>query len=662
LKKFLRTDLEGRVNNLKHFKNEALLPLFEAISNSIEAIEERGNTSNGQITIRVIRDTQITLYGNKSDETQNDILDFEIQDNGIGFDDRNYESFETDNSTYKSNKGGKGIGRFVWLKAFEKVEIESVYQNGKQKYLRKIEFSLKNGIKEKENKSTNEEQKTIVKLKGFKKEYREQPSAYKTGKKITQRILEHCLSYLIGGLKLNITLIDGDEFFSINDKFNDIKQDITTEDISIKDFDFSISHIKLYSTYKQMHIIALTANNREVKTESIHKLLGTSNQFDEEGGKFVYCVYVSSPYLDEHVDSSRLEFNIPEVSGTLNSIDYPISIEEIKNGVIEKSKEFLSDYLKIIEGQKREKIQKYISQENPALRSVPQYCPEVYDDVEPNSSNEKINEILYKYKGKTEYQIKEQSRKLLKTQPDSISEIEDECKEIVDKLEAFQKDELAGYMIFRKMIIDLLDKKLNINDDGKYPNEDIIHDIIMPRKTTTDQLRHEDYNLWLIDERLTFHDFAASDKPLRDTTSSENQERPDVVVFSEMDSDRIAKAVSILELKKPQRTAFDDNRPTEKVLEYVREIQGKKVNLPSGRPLEVNETTRFYCYIVCDITDNIKKFAEDGDYAKLKGDRGYYKYNRNLNAHIEIIAFDRIVIDVKQRHKAFFEKLGVDYN
>ncbi len=27
---------------------------------------------------------------------------------------------------------------------------------------------------------------------------------------------------------------------------------------------------------------------------------------------------------------------------------------------------------------------------------------------------------------------------------------------------------------------------------------------------------------------------------------------------------------------------------------------------------------------------------------------------------IEIIAFDKIIIDVKQRHKAFFEKLGID--
>ncbi len=210
------------------------------------------------------------------------------------------------------------------------------------------------------------------------------------------------------------------------------------------------------------------------------------------------------------------------------------------------------------------------------------------------------------------------------------------------------------------MIIELLDKKLQLNEEGKYPNEDIIHDIIIPRKRTTDELRYEDHNLWLIDERLTFHELASSDIPLSDTTTSKSTDRPDVVVFSEMDDDRIAKSVSIIELKKPQRQSFNDNRPTEKVLDYVRLIREEKVKLPNGRPLEVNETTRFYCYVVCDITDKIKIFAEDGNFATLKGERGYYLYNQKLNTHIEIIAFDKIIIDVKQRHKAFFEKLGVD--
>jgi len=637
---YLKTDLTGKINNLKHFKTEALLPLFEAIVNSIEAIEERGNISDGKVTVRVIRNNQQALPGMEVDETKKYIIGFEIEDNGIGFDDNNYESFETAETTYKMEKGCKGVGRFFWLKAFEKVEIESVYSKGAERYLRKIEFTLKNGIAEKENSLTEKTQNTVVKLIGFKKEYREQQSAYKKGDTITQRILEHCISYLIGGTKLNI-----------NDKFEEIKHNIYTETITKCDQEFSISHIKLYSSNLKMHKIVFTANNRGVKSFDMSKLLGTSIQFDENGAKFVYCAYVSSPYLDKYVDSSRMEFDIP---------DFPISIKEIENEVTEKSRKYLSKYLEIVIQQKKEIVHRFVSQENPALRAIPSYCPELYDDIEPNSSDENINEILYKYKGKTEYQIKVQSQALLKTQPKSILEIEDEYEEMISKLEDFQKDQLAGYIVFRKMIIELLDKKLQLNDEGKYPNEDIIHDIIIPRKTTTDMLRYEEHNLWLIDERLAFHELAASDIPLNNIIPSGSKERPDVVVFSEMDNDRIAKAVSIIELKKPQRKSFNDNRPTDKVLDYVRLIRNNKVKLQNGRPLEVNGTTRFYCYVVCDITDEIIKFADYGNFATLKGERGYYLYNQKLNTHIEIIAFDKIIIDVKQRHKAFFEKLGID--
>jgi len=294
---------------------------------------------------------------------------------------------------------------------------------------------------------------------------------------------------LIGGTTIKITLIDGDDIYFINERFEEIKQNIIEETITIKDHEFSISHLKLYSTYLKMHKIVLTANNREVKSFDISKLVGTNTQFDEDGNKFVYSVYVSSPYLDKHVDSSRMEFDIPETPGTLDVINFPISIEEIKKGVTERSRGYLSKYLEIIDQQKKENVHRFVSKENPALRAVPTYCPELYYDLEPNSSDEKINEILYKYKGKTEYEIKKQSNALLKTQPESISEIEDTYNETVDKLEAFQKDELAGYMIFRKMIIELLDKKLQLNDEGKYPNEDVIHDIIIPRKRTTDELR-----------------------------------------------------------------------------------------------------------------------------------------------------------------------------
>jgi hypothetical protein len=56
---------------------------------------------------------------------------FTVTDNGIGFDEANLDAFLTSDTQNKVDRGGKGIGRFVWLKAFDRAEIESHYrQNG----------------------------------------------------------------------------------------------------------------------------------------------------------------------------------------------------------------------------------------------------------------------------------------------------------------------------------------------------------------------------------------------------------------------------------------------------------------------------------------------------------------------------------------------------
>ena len=583
-----------------------------------------------------------------------------ITDNGIGFTETNYDSFETSDSIHKQAVGGKGVGRFLWLKAFEGVEIESVYQGNAKQMMRKFTFTTKGGIEEKTHIETTNKQQTSVRLYGFKKEYRKLPSAYKTTAKIAQRILEHCLSYFISGGTSRITVVDNDERFVLNEIFNsDIKNNIKQEKAHIGEHDFLLVHIKLYSTHDKMHNAVLCANRRDVKSLSLSKALGTGSQFDDTDRKFTYALYVTSSYLDQTVDNYRLDFDIPE-DAPLFEEDGVVSMKQINEAITTASKAFLHEFLEKTQERKEVLVSNYIANESPALRSVPHYCPDVFDEIEPNSTPEKINEVLYRHKGRAELAIRKNSEKLLRTQAKSLAEIEESYKALTTQITDFQKDNLVNYLCDRKRMIALLDKKLELNADGKFSNEDIIHDLIFPRKTTTHQLAFEDHNLWIIDECLTFHAFAASDKPLNQTTGSGSDERPDIVAFAEVDEDKTARAVSIIEFKKPQRTSFDED-PTRQLYRYLREIkENKKVRLPNGRDLNVRDTTRYYCYAICDITPAIHVYAENnGNYARLKGELGYYMYNRTLNAHTEILHFDKIVIDAKRRHKAFFEKLGI---
>ena len=105
-------NIQGRLKNFHLPKNQPLIPLFEAIVNSIHAVNERrqsGETFAGKIVIRIIREEQITIAGYGELPS---ITSFEVVDNGIGFNEPNLESFMESDSTYKEALGGKGVVAF----------------------------------------------------------------------------------------------------------------------------------------------------------------------------------------------------------------------------------------------------------------------------------------------------------------------------------------------------------------------------------------------------------------------------------------------------------------------------------------------------------------------------------------------------------------------
>ena len=59
------------------------------------------------------------------------ILNISVVDNGRGFDDTNARGFFLSDSTSKATRGNKGIGRFTWLKVFDKAVIDSIFKTVK---------------------------------------------------------------------------------------------------------------------------------------------------------------------------------------------------------------------------------------------------------------------------------------------------------------------------------------------------------------------------------------------------------------------------------------------------------------------------------------------------------------------------------------------------
>ena len=106
----LPTDLIGRVKrlSLKPSATSALMPLFEAVSNGLHAIDDQHGEkarAQGKVVIEVLREDPAKLSSS--------VVGFVVSDNGIGLNDENYTSFLKPDSQHKYQRGGKGVGRLV---------------------------------------------------------------------------------------------------------------------------------------------------------------------------------------------------------------------------------------------------------------------------------------------------------------------------------------------------------------------------------------------------------------------------------------------------------------------------------------------------------------------------------------------------------------------
>src|SRR5262249_24476783 len=161
---------------------------------------------------------------------------------------------------------------------------------------------------------------------------------------------------------------------------------------------------------------------------------------------------------------------------------------------------------------------------------------------------------------------------------------------------------------------------------------------------------YEKLNLWIIDERLAYHAYLASDKELRSVpvVTSDAKHRPDIIIFNSAFAftghQAPYRSVIIVEFNQPPREDYADNeKPVIQVYDYVRRVRNGLAKDRAGRPLNVGAQVPFYCYIICDITPKLKMIAEDFDLTPTPDAQGYFDFNAKFSAYIEVISFDKLV-------------------
>ena len=189
--------------------------------NSIQAIDARPGDSEqpGRIDVRVHRDAQGELdYGptGPGRAAMKPIVGFTISDDGVGFTPLNMTSFETLDSGYKSELGCGGVGRLLWLKAFDKVSVRSAYLDEEGNLRRRqFRFSIEREVESEDDADGLTQPGSVVSLDGFKQSFQQQ--APKGVDAIAREVFEHCIWYFLRPVGApTVTITDEDDSVSLD--------------------------------------------------------------------------------------------------------------------------------------------------------------------------------------------------------------------------------------------------------------------------------------------------------------------------------------------------------------------------------------------------------------------------------------------------------------
>lgn len=668
----LHTNLRGRLRNTSLPRNHGLMPVFEAVVNSIHSIEEKGNVENGQIKLTIIREPQEQIDIGESSCAP--ILGFRITDNGCGFDNANFNSFQTLDSDHKIDKGCRGVGRLLWLKTFDQIDITSTYPEKDNFKRRQFKFNSTKGVHA-DNVSASLETQTgsIITLNEFDTSYRKAvPSG---AKPIAMALLEHCLWYFVreGGVP-NITVEDETDKFNLYQLFDThMHSQASHEKINILDETFELTHIKFRASVNKKHQLALCAANRLVKEEGIQgKLPGLYQKISDDSGEFIYTCYVSSPFLDDNVRAERTSFEIAEsMEGLFNTQE--LSIKTIRDEVLKRSQIYLNDVLNKNISAGKQRVEDYIATSAPRYRPITRYIEDKELIVDPERSDKDIELHLHEQWYAVERQLLCEGQQIMQPRGHEQAEAYEERIQLyLQKVEDLKKSDLANYVSHRKVIIDLLEKAIERTSDGKYVKEEIIHDLIMPMRKESSEVFLDSCNLWLVDERLAFHNYLASDKPLSSMPINESNsgKEPDLLALNIYDNPMLVSdkktmplaSITVVEIKRPMRNdakSGEDKDPIEQALGYLERVREGKTQTPQGRPIPNSSEIPGYCYVIADLTPSLIRRCRMFDLTVTHDHLGYFGYNKEFKSYIEVISLDRLVIMAKERNKAFFDKLGL---
>lgn len=626
-----------------------LLPLFEAISNAMDGIQERFEEDakdKGVIEIRI------------ADLNDPSKIIVSVTDNGAGLHDGNYKSFKTPFSGHKLKQKGRGFGRFIAFKVFARILYSSRYDVMIEERVRAFRFDIRQ----------NEEliyfdAEPDFKGVGMRVEYNQPLSDWHDlirqikASEISEEIGSHFLPYFLYRWLPKITIQFDDappeditrHFKSVFVQYDSGKISCEIDGVG-ETLEYSLTRIPRTRLFKS-HCLLLTAADRIVgNPRDLTNKVGEAFFSDENNKPYIVIAVVRGEALERRLNDSRTSINLPAkvVEDIVSSISEAIQVKEI--GQIEKIKttqfEQLGDALR----------------ENPILRlGLRGKTVKEYVAAKPNNwkaENFVSDLAIERYRATNDF------TKQMVAAASNAEDYERKLSDLVSKLDEGKKEALAEYVIHRKNIIELIEIARKFKDDGKRAPEDEIHELMFRRFSDSANTDYFEHNLWLIDDALAFLPYVSSDRTMHGGGRKTGDKVADLVFYDDslILGDRDGTTLTIVEFKKPSRNDYvfgnAKSDPVTQVVETLdKAVAAGGVTKTDGSHMSFTGVVRRFAFIVADLTPSLVRVLRSHDFRHDWNPKLWVRYRDNEQVLIQVMGYETLIDLAKKRNQAFFTVL-----
>ncbi|MGB7210077.1 MAG: hypothetical protein WBD27_15580 [Pyrinomonadaceae bacterium] len=618
----METPVRNIVDSVDVTPSDALLPLFECVGNSIIGLQQIDCDLNDKwIEIELIRGDppkQASLIDG-SDTIRNIV----VKDNGIGFTSNHYGSFGTPFSKVNRNFGCLGMGRFTVIAIYERMEVQSNFLENDKWQLRKFTFDATNEVRDHElSGSDQESRETAVTLRNcFRDDILDRTG--KSLEEIARQVMSHFLIYYLNGdlPPTKITDSKSGETIVLSDLYSEVSKE-RERDFTVGDHNFRTYLTKTPKKgARRLHYVHYCANSRVVgggrDLSKISSLF--SYPIVDNGNQYCLDAFVVSDYLNRKVFKTRNGFNISkEKDGLLSGENSEPSFQEIDAAVAGMLENEYSEFVRETRERSVQELKEYIIEKAPRFNSFLRN-EEILKSIPANLPDEKKEEHLYRIAHRERERVERKLEDIIANKQINEETIAQVVAELRTK-SAHDKDSLADYLMRRKAILDLFDKYLEADREGKYKLEEDIHSLIFPMGLTGDDVNYETHNLWILDERFVTYSFIGSDVAIGSISQKKSRKAPDVVAINN-NNDLFGNPISfgdkphgeinslvIFEFKRPGEVAHQKNKGNyrwdfaELTSKYFDDFMYAPDKVKhKGRPVIVGAETPKFGYIIVDV-------------------------------------------------------------